>query len=49
MNDLQQKSYIDNKERYDVVVSPNEPHLACVLLVDTSSSMGESGAIKCKL
>ena len=45
MNDLQQKSYIDNKERYDVVVSPNEPHLACVLLVDTSSSMGESGAI----
>lgn len=45
MNDLQRKGYIDDKNIYDIVVSPNEPHLACVLLVDTSSSMGESGAI----
>ena len=41
MEDLRQKGY-DEEEIYGEdmnVASPNEPHLACVLLLDTSGSM----------
>ena len=44
MEDLKQKEYDDAFEYggEDNISAPNEPHLACVLLLDTSSSMNGS-------
>lgn len=45
MSELQQRGYERDAMPTSTIASPNEPHLACVLLVDTSSSM-EGEAIR---
>ncbi|MBR4409705.1 MAG: hypothetical protein IKT31_00135, partial [Firmicutes bacterium] len=38
-----------NEQVYDGIRNPNEPHLAFLLLLDTSTSMGDSAGIKTKI
>ena len=46
MEDLKQKEYDDMFDGdVDDITAPNEQHLACVLLLDTSGSMNEKGSM----
>ena len=46
MEDLKQKEYDDMFDGdIDDITAPNEQHLACVLLLDTSGSMNEKGSM----
>lgn len=50
LNQIKKGAFPERKEQvYDGIRNPNEPHLAFLLLLDTSTSMGDLAGIKTKI